>query len=210
MDRGERVTITARHASMRRLIFSLAATVLFVSGSTAQQNTVPQTARQALLEMFFSKTPGTFVKHLPMATRAALEKSGALAHLEQYSLMASQLRTEGQTLQTFETGRVLLVGENSKTGDRIEISVDSDVAHGEEDDIALTFQTYKNGVMQRTPFMPQMAFSMKQEAGIWKLNEISVTIHLPLADPDFLKAITDKIKPAAATTTSSTSPAPRP
>lgn len=52
--------------------------------------------------------------------------------------------------------------------------------------------------------MPQMIFSMKQEAQIWKLNEISVTIHLPLADPDFLKAITDKVKPTAATTTSTT------
>ena len=46
------------------------------SGSAA----VPQTARQALIEMFFSKTPGTLVKHLPAATRAALEKSGALAN----------------------------------------------------------------------------------------------------------------------------------
>ena len=38
----------------------------------------PQTARQALLEMFFSSAPGTFAKHLPLATRTALEKSGAL------------------------------------------------------------------------------------------------------------------------------------
>jgi len=37
--------------------------VLFVRGSTAQQNTVPQTARQALLEMFFGKTAGTLVEH---------------------------------------------------------------------------------------------------------------------------------------------------
>jgi hypothetical protein len=199
MDPGEHGTIRGRRASMRRLIFSLAATVLFVSGSTAQQNSVPQTGRQALLEMFFSKTPGTFVKHLPMATRAALDKSGALASLEQYSLMASQLQTQGQTLETFETGHVLLVGKNSKTGDRIEITVESDVAHGDQDDIALTFHTYKSGQVERTPFLPQMTFAMKQEAGIWTLNEISLTIHLPLADPDFLKAITDKVKPAGTT-----------
>jgi hypothetical protein len=30
------------------------------------------------------------------------------------------------------------------------------------------------------------------------VNEISVTIHLPLADPDLLKAITDKMKPQSA------------
>jgi hypothetical protein len=39
-----------------------------------------------------------------------------------------------------------------------------------------------------------MTFSMKQEAHVWKLNEISVTIRLPLADPDLLKAFTEKMK----------------
>ena len=65
----------------------------------------PQTARQALMEMFFSKEPGTFLKHLPAATRATLEKSGALAGLQQYSLLAGQLQTQGKSLQTFEWAR---------------------------------------------------------------------------------------------------------
>jgi len=38
---------------------------------------------------------------------------------------------------------------------------------------------------------------MKQESQVWKLNEIAVTIRLPLADPDFLKTITEKMKPEA-------------
>jgi hypothetical protein len=46
--------------------------------------------------------------------------------------------------------------------------------------------------------MPQMTFSMKEEGQVWKLNEISVTIHLPLADPDFLKVLTEKMKPQVA------------
>src|SRR5215471_3266142 len=77
---------------------------LWTAGSTAQQAAAPQTARQALLEMFFSKTQGTFVKHLPLATRTALENSGAMASLQQYSLLASQLQSQGQNFQTFETG----------------------------------------------------------------------------------------------------------
>jgi hypothetical protein len=194
---------------MRRIILSFITTALLTRGLAAQQNTAPQTARQALLEMFFSKTPGTLVKHLPSATRTALEKSGAMASLDQYSAMASQFQSQGQNLQTFETGSVLLTGENPKSGDKVEVSVESDSLRGDQDDIVLTFQTYKNGQAQRTPFMPQITFSMKQEAQIWKLNEISVTIHLPLADPDFLKAITEKVKPAA-TTTTSTSFVPQP
>jgi hypothetical protein len=42
---------------------------------------------------------------------------------------------------------------------------------------------------------------MKQESRVWKLNEIAVTIRLPLADPDLLKTITEKMKPQPNTTT---------
>lgn len=158
------------------------------------------------MEMFFSKAPGTFVKHLPMATRTALEKSGALATLQQYSVMASQLQTRGQNVKTFETGSVLLVSEDPKTGQKVEITVENDALRGDQDDLELSFQVYKNGQAERTPFMPQMTFSMKQEAQEWTLNEISLTIHLPLADPDFLKAITDKMKPQAGTSATTFSP----
>jgi hypothetical protein len=177
---------------MRRVILSLSSAILFSAASVAQSGS-PQTARQALLEMFFSKTPGTFVKHLPTTTRAALDKARMLDNLQQYSQMMSQMQTQGQTLQTYETGSILLSADNPKTGDKAEITVENDALRGDEDDIELSFAVYKNGQSQRTPFMPQMTFSMKQEAQVWKLNEISITIHLPLADKDFLKALTDKV-----------------
>lgn len=179
---------------MKRSAGSLAIVTLLSIASLAQQS-APQTARQALLEMFFSKTPGTFVKHLPVATLTALAQSGATANLQQYSLMANQFQTQSQNVQTFETGSILLSSEDPKTGQKVEIIVENDALRGDRDDLALSFQMYKNGELQRTPFMPQMTFSMKQEARIWKLNEISVTVHVPLADPDLLKAITEKMKP---------------
>jgi hypothetical protein len=43
---------------MRRLVFALFIATLAAATLSAQQNAAPQTARQALLEMFFSKTPG--------------------------------------------------------------------------------------------------------------------------------------------------------
>jgi len=195
---------------MRAKVFSLIVVLMFATGSSAQQAAAPQTARQALLEMFFGKEPGTFVKHLPIATRMALEKSGALASLQQWSLMISQVQAQGQSLQTYETGSVLLAAEDPKTGQKIEVIVENDSLRGEQDDIELSFQTYKNGQAQRTPFMPQMTFSMKQESQVWKLNEISVTVHLPLADPDFLKAITEKMKPQISMDNGSPSPSPTP
>ncbi len=197
---------------MRRFVVYLVFATLWVgsswAGTTAgAPQAAPQTARQALIEMFFSKTPGTLIKHLPVVTRAALEKSGALASLQQYSTMATQLQTQGQNVQTFETGSVLLSGENPKTGDKVEITVENDALRGDQDDIEVSFQTYKNGVAKKGPFMPQITFSMKQEAEIWTLNEISVTIHLPLADPDFLKAITEKMTPQAGSGTTGTTSA---
>lgn len=194
----------------RALSLFLGLTILLSANSPAQQS-APQTARQALMEMLFSKTPGTFVKHLPTATRTALEKSGALASLQQYSMMASQLQTQGQNLKTFETGSVLLVSEDAKTGQKVEITVENDSLREDQDDLELSFQVYKNGQAERTPFMPKLTFTMKQEAQVWTLNEISVTIHVPLADPDFLKAITDKMKPQSApgTAVSTTAFSPR-
>jgi hypothetical protein len=198
-------------AIMRKITHFLAAVVLCVISALGQQSraapqeAAAQTPRQALMEMFFNKTPGTFIKHLPAATRAAMEKSGALTMLQQYSHMASQVSTEGNKVQTFETGEVMVSGQNPKTGQKYEVTVIKDVARGDEDDIELSFRTYKDGQPQRSPFMPQMVFMMKKEAQIWTLNELSFTIHVPLADPDFLKAITEKMQqPQAVTRTSFT------
>ena len=70
------------------------------------------------------------MKHLPEATRAALEKSGAMTTLQQYSLMASQFQTQGQNLKTFETGSLLLSGEDPKTGQKVEVTVEDDALRG--------------------------------------------------------------------------------
>jgi len=192
---------------MRKLVVCFVTVILSgasLCAKTAQE--MPQTARQALLEMFSGKEPGTFLKHLPAVTRATLEQSGALANLQQYSVLTSQIQSQNKNFQTYETGSVLFATADPKTGQKIEIIVESDSLNGEQDDIELSFQTYKDGQPKRTPFMPHMTFSMKMESGIWKLNEISVTIRVPLTDPDLLKTISDGMKAHAATTSASVHP----
>lgn len=200
---------------MRKVALVLSSVILCSTILCSQQgaaHAAPQTARQALTEMLFSKTPGTFLKHLPAATRGTLEKSGALNMLEQYSHMASQLQTQGKSVEVFDTGSVLISTEDPKTGQKIEITVEDDALRGDEDDIQLSFQTYKSGLPQKVPFMPRVTFGMKMESGLWKLNEIAVTIRLPLADPDFLKGISDAMKgqSAALATPSAGQITPRP
>jgi hypothetical protein len=164
---------------------------------TATQG-APQTARQALTEMFFSKEPGTFMKHLPAVTRATLESSGALANMKQYSLLAGQFQAQGKSFETFEAGPVLFSFADPRTGQKYEVVVDSDSLLGDQDNIELTFHTYKDNQLQKTPFMPRIVFSMKMESELWTLNDIAVTVNLSLTDPDFLKKISDGMKARAA------------
>lgn len=183
---------------MRKIIVGLTlliTSLIAMTGQSRAQETSapPQTARQALMEMLFSKTTGTFWKHLPEATRTALEKAGAVATLHQYSAMMTQVQTQTQNYQTFETGPVMVAGEDPKTGNKFEMIVERDALRGDDDDIEVSFKTYKDGQAKRTPFMPNVIFAMKREAQLWILNEVLITIHLPLADPDMLKAITDQM-----------------
>jgi hypothetical protein len=181
---------------LNSLIF-LAFTGLF-GGIFANGQAVPQTARQALLEMFFSKTPGTFEKHLPQATRTALRKAGSTSStsfLTGFSAMTSQLTTHGQQLQTFEAGPTLVQIEDPQTHNKFEITMERDDLLGDEDDLELSFHGSKDGETQTAGAKFGLTFTMKQEASIWRLSAISATVGVSLTDPEFLKALDTKLRP---------------
>jgi type IV pilus assembly protein PilA len=174
------------------------ALVLLFTGLSASAQPAPQSARQALLEMFFSKTPGTFEKHLPQATRAALRKAGTTSGasmLTGFSALTGQLTARGQQLQTFEAGPTLVLIEDPQAHSTFEITVERDDLRGDEDEIELSFHGSKDGETQTAGAKFGLAFTMKQETGIWRLNEVSVTVAVSLTDPEFLKALATKLKP---------------
>lgn len=187
-----------RTKKLLALIFGGTFFLLFGNLFASAQAT-PQTARQALLEMFFSKTPGTFEKHLPQATRAALRKaepaSGA-SMLAGFSAITTQLSARGQQLQTFEAGPTLLLIEDPLAHSKFEITVERDDLRGDEDEIELAFHGSKNGETQTAGAKFRLTLTMKQEAGSWRLNGISAAVGVSLSDPDFLKAMTKNMKPA--------------
>jgi hypothetical protein len=170
---------------------------VLVSGLSAAQQPAPQTARQALLEMFFSKTAGTFEKHLPQATRAALPKTGTYPpFLSGFSLLTSQMAARGQQLQTFEAGPTLVMVDDLQAHSKFEITVERDDLRGDEDQIDLSFHGTKNGEPQTAGAKFGLTFTMKQETGIWRLNEISLTVGVSLTDPEFLKTLSTKLAAA--------------
>ena len=178
----------------------LGAWVLIIGGAVAlhaQAQLRPQTARQALIEMFFSKTQGTFEKHLPEALRTALHKAGgsdSVTMLQGFSALSGQLTASGQQLQTFEAGTTLVSAEDPRTHSKLEITVERDDLQGEEDEIEVSFHLSKDGQEQNSFLTPKLTFVMKQEAEVWKLNELALTMRMSLADPKFLEEIAKNMK----------------
>lgn len=164
----------------------------------AQPASAPQTARQALIEMFFSPTPGTLHKHLPDAMVAAMKKENLLSGnstSDTFGLF-STFRSQGQ-FQTFEAGPILLSFENPHDNSKIEIVVEQDdLLAADEDDIEVSFRAYKDGQPQLAGLSPRFTFGMKQETGVWKLNEITFAFKISLTDPEFLKALSKWQPPA--------------
>ena len=182
---------------MRQVVGVLLA--LFTSFSFAQTSSSqrPQTARQALIEMFFGETPNHLEKHLSEATKKSLNKfGGRQSYFSEFGMFAAQIRQGGNKLETFDTGPILVSGENRRGGsaepDKVELSVERDDLIGDEDQIELALHLSKDGKEQNLPVIPRFTFSMQSEGNVWKLNEISVTVRVPLSDPGFLKSIEDQ------------------
>ncbi|MFZ0803837.1 MAG: hypothetical protein WBQ09_12810 [Terriglobales bacterium] len=169
--------------------------------SLADTQPAPQTARQALIEMFFSKTAGSLEKHLPEVTRAAISKARAASGtsmVDGLSLWTGLLQAHNQQLQTFDAGSMLLSVEDPVQHSKFEIIVERDDLRADEDSIELSFQGYKDGQPQKIGVTPRLTLTMKQEAGVWRLNEITVAVRMSLTDPELLKAITTNANARAA------------
>ena len=166
--------------------------------SAAADADARQTARQALLEMFLSPAPGTLEKHLPEVTRAAIKKAqtgSSAAMLSSFATLASTMQARGQQMQTFETGSTLVSFEDLQQHTKLEIMVERDDLQADEDQIELSIHASKDGETQTAGVKPRFTFTMKQEAGVWRLNQITVAVNISLTDPALLKAITTPVRP---------------
>lgn len=170
----------------------LTASISVSAQSAAPTEKPPQSARQALIEMFFGKGPDDFVKHLPDEARQALIHKGDLPQTSIVLKVASlgqEISRGGQRVETFDAGPDILVSDDEAKHERIEIAVEHDSLLGEDDEIELSIHGYQNGELQTLPVVPQLIFTLTQEKEIWRLKEITVAGHFPLMDPDYLKAL---------------------
>jgi TonB family protein len=166
--------------------------LLLSSSVIAQTPQAPQTAREALIEMFFGTAPNHLEKHLSDSTRNTFKRmsgGGGMSMLDEFSMFANMTKAGGVKFETFDTGPTLLQAEEADQNQKTEITVEADNLSGDEDEIELTLHITKEGNDQPLPFIPRFTFIMKTEADVWRLNEIRAEVRVPLADPDFLKNI---------------------
>jgi TonB family protein len=186
-----------RPFSVVAFAFAALASISFQAGIATAQSSDSQTARQALIEMFFGQAPGHLEKHLPDVTRKAFEGlSGgeSQSYLKAFASLAAQARNGKEQLETYDTGTTL-VAVTTPTGssyDKVELTVEADSLSGDEDQIELAIHVSRAGKEEALPFIPRFTFTMKMEAEVWRLNEISVSLRFPLADPAFLNSLLER------------------
>lgn len=168
--------------------------VLFVASLSAQisaPEAPPQSARQALIEMFMSKSPDAFKKHLPESAKHALIRQGEgdTSIALKFAGLSSELNKQGEHVETFDVGPNLLVSETPDGHDRIEVAIEHDSLMGEADEIELSVHVYKDGQEKTLPVIPRLIFTMQKEKDVWRLAEATVAGHIPLTDPDYLAEI---------------------
>ena len=177
---------------MRQVLFALAITL---AGTTLtaqnQQTPPPQSARQALIEMFLGKGENDLAKHLPDITRKALirkDESPESSIVLRIAAAGRSMAAQGRTVETFDTGPNIIIIEQPDH-ERVEVAVEHDSLMGDQDEIELSVHDYKDGREENLPVIPRLIFTMKQEKDVWQLTEITVAGHIPLTDPDYLKVL---------------------
>ncbi len=178
-----------RHLALAGLLILLGDKCLVAQDATPPP---PQSARQALIEMFMGKGADDFTRHLPDDARRALIHKGDTPETSVALRIASigrEMSSESARMETFDTGGNILVSEQRDGHEKIEVGVERDTLVNDADEIELSVHIYKDGELQDLPVIPRLIFTLKQEQDIWRLTEVTVSAHVPLTDPDYLKGL---------------------
>lgn len=171
------------------LLVTLAGTTQ-AKGQALPQSQPPQTARQALLEML-TGTPERFQQHLLEVTKKALlrDDSDSSPIFRQFTAFSAEMAANRNLIETFETGTTLLVMKEENGQHKLEVGVERDDLMSDLDEIEVSVRSYKDGMLEPLPVVPRLTLSMKQEKEVWKLNELTLSLRVPLGDSEFLQGL---------------------
>ena len=145
--------------------------------------------------MVFASDPAQFFRHLPKHAQKLMKADANILPLQDFTQAVTQLRWPGRTLETFETGPILLRSEDSYSRRSVEVSIDSETDGLDQDQLQLSLRLYRSGKPEPLPFVPTATFTMKSERGIWHLDEVAVNLRVPLGDEAFLDSLISARRP---------------
>jgi hypothetical protein len=148
----------------------------------------PQTARQALIEIITGGQQGA-MKHLTVEMQKSLEGDGKNGSAQELAAF-DQIKAASSEFEVFETGQVLLASNDPKTHEKFEVHVDGDDLSDDVDNLDISFHQFRDGVEQDVPYaavLSRFTVGLKRQANVWRLNEISINIKVPLGDPKLLE-----------------------
>jgi hypothetical protein len=159
-----------------------------LSAQTQAPAPPPQTPRQALIEIITGGEQGA-MKHLTVEMHKSLQGEGKNNSSAQLAAF-DQIKAASSEFQVFETGQVLLSANDSKSHEKFEVHVDSDDLNGDTDNIDISFHQFRDGTETDVPYatlLSRFTIGMKQQQNVWRLNELSINIKVPLGDPKLLE-----------------------
>lgn len=160
----------------------------FLYSQTQAPAPPPQTPRQALIEMISGGQEGA-MKHLTVEMQKSLKGEGKNSPIAQLATF-DQIKAVSSDFQVFETGQVLLSAIDPKNNEKFEVHVDSDDLSGDTDNLDISFHQFHDGVEQDIPYatmLSRFTVGMKKQENVWRLNELSVNIKVPVGDPKLLE-----------------------
>ena len=151
-----------------------------------QSSRVEQSPRQAMREML-SGDEEAFKKHLTLDMQAKINEQIKTAAAGSPIRSISSLQTARQQgLESFETGPVLFSFNNAQAHERLEVRVDGDDLHGDEDEMELSLHAFRNGVELDLPVGFRLRLNWQAQQGVWRLTAMTVSASIPLGDPRIL------------------------
>lgn len=175
--------------SLRTAAFLLVVSCsIFLFSQTQAPAPPPQTPRQALIEMISGGQEGA-MKHLTLEMQKSLQGDGKNNPVAQLATF-DQIRAASSDFQVFETGQVLLSANDPKNNEKFEVHVDNDDLSGDADNMDISFHQFRDGIEQDIPYaamLSRFTVGMKKQENVWRLNEISVNIKVPVGDPKLLE-----------------------
>ncbi len=193
----------------RRLIWMASAACALAGVVAAQQkkNAVPdQSPRKAIMEML-SGGENEFKKHLTLEVQEKIQellKNSAPGSTNPMQTVAMLKAAGGDNLESFDAGPILFSYNNPQQHERLEIRIDSDDLHGEQDDMQLSVHLFQRGVEEDLPAGLRFLLSWKLQEGIWRLDAVMISARVEVGDPrifDKPRWIPAAISPVAAKTT---------